>query len=212
MTTAKPDKVSWAKRFRELLAGHLNSLSERNINITSAQRAIIRSATTMEIELETMSRRFAIRAVGASAADLTLYAKLSAAMQGMFASVGLGHEINIVNHHNVAVRIDDGRQAAEQIEAALTRLIEARQRREKEAPLVIEHAPSPEPVTVDHVEAEPGHVEPQVIDPKPLRIVRASPQPPAPVDRPKTATELYFESGNSQSPWWGPIGSGGKPP
>jgi hypothetical protein len=206
MTSPKP---TWAKRFRELLAGHIAALGDANV--TPAKRATIRSAVVLQMELEVLSRRFALRGTGASAADLTLFSKISSAMTGMFASVGLGgHEVNIVNHHNVAVRIDDGRQAAEAIEQALTKLILARQRREADG-LVIDVQPN-EPV--DHVEAEPGHVEPQVIhdDPKPLRIVRASPQPPASVDRPKTATELYFESGNSQSPWWGPIGSGGKPP
>jgi hypothetical protein len=206
MTTAKPDKVSWAKRFRELLAGHLNALSERNINITSAQRAIIRSATTMEIELETMSRRFAIRAVGASAADLTLYAKISAAMQGMFESVGLGHQATATINHHVAVRVeDDGREAYAKIEAALTRLIAARREKEAETPgLIIDHVPiDPEPVAVDRVAEEDREA--------PVNVVHLrAPETPS-VDRPKTTTELYSEN-LSERPYWGPIGSGGKPP
>jgi hypothetical protein len=80
-------RSSWVRRVRELIADHLGDLGGE-LNTSSAERAIIRRAAVMEIELERLELKFAL-AGEASADDLDLYIRASGNMRRLLEAVGL---------------------------------------------------------------------------------------------------------------------------
>jgi hypothetical protein len=201
MTTAKRDKLSCAQRFRAILAGHIDALGP---NITPAKRAIVKSVATLETELEFLGRRFAHKGTGATVSDLAHYAKISAALQQLFASIGLGLNINHNVNHNLAVRVkDDGARGA--IELALTKLILARQERERTSGMVIDVTPAPAaPARVDtEPERERAERETETIRDSRNVVRLRAPETPASANHPKeprqpSSTELSHVVGSDR--------------
>ena len=81
-------RTAWARRFRDLLALHLNDLGGFD-HATEAEKAIIRRACTLITEAEIMEEGFA-RHGGAKLDELEIYQRISSTMRRLLESVGLG--------------------------------------------------------------------------------------------------------------------------
>lgn len=80
--------VLWAKQYQELLTGLIDALGGEN-KITATRRALATQLATLQCELLQLSSRFAGVGQGGSAADLTLYIKLSDSVTSLLQTVGL---------------------------------------------------------------------------------------------------------------------------
>jgi hypothetical protein len=77
----------WARRLRDLIELHQADRGGQ-LNISEAERAIIRRASTLIVEAERLEAKFAL-AGEAEPADLDLYQRLSNSMRRLFESVGI---------------------------------------------------------------------------------------------------------------------------
>jgi hypothetical protein len=77
----------WARRFRDLLALHINDLGGPD-NVSEGERAIVRRAATLMVELERMETEFA-GDNGGTLETLELYQRCANTMSRLLRSVGL---------------------------------------------------------------------------------------------------------------------------
>jgi hypothetical protein len=194
------------------------------------------TTTTTEVTPEARSAiAMAFEGVG-GVAGLIKWARTSAHARSVFYTQLYSKLIPLTVQGQVNTAVDDdGRRAAEAIELALTKLVLARQERERSDGLVIDaqaNPPMPVPIASDRVDAEPdasvspntttSHLATERAERETVRdstnVVRLRPPDgSASANHPKeprqpSSTELFYEHGNSSPGWWGPIGSGGKPP
>lgn len=85
MSRAVDQRTLWARRFRDLLALHLGDLADTG---SEAEKAIIRRACTLIVELERMEEGFAL-AGKAELNELEVYQRASNSMNRLLQSVGL---------------------------------------------------------------------------------------------------------------------------
>ena len=77
----------WARRFRDLLTTHLNDLGGPAA-VSEAEKAIVRRAAALMVELERMEECFALNGC-ASPDELELYQRCSNTMKRLLEAVGL---------------------------------------------------------------------------------------------------------------------------
>jgi hypothetical protein len=77
----------WARRLRDLIELHEADRGGQS-NISEAERAIIRRASTLIVEAERLEAKFAL-AGEAEPADLDLYQRISNSMRRLFEAVGI---------------------------------------------------------------------------------------------------------------------------
>jgi hypothetical protein len=77
----------WARRLRDLIELHEAERGGQD-NISEAERAIIRRASTLIVEAERLEAKFAL-AGEADPADLDLYQRISNSMRRLFEAVGI---------------------------------------------------------------------------------------------------------------------------
>jgi len=80
-------RTLWARRFRDLLALHLNDLGGEDA-ASEAEKAIVRRACTLIVELERMEEGFAL-AGEASLNQLEAYQRTGNSLRRLLESVGL---------------------------------------------------------------------------------------------------------------------------
>jgi hypothetical protein len=80
-------RTLWVRRFRDLLALHVTDLGG-DANISEAERAIVRRAATLIVELERMEMLFA-QAGEATPAQLELYQRTANTVRRLLESLGL---------------------------------------------------------------------------------------------------------------------------
>ena len=80
-------RSTWARRLRDLMAIHVADLGGDE-NTSEGERAIIRRACTLIVELEQMEQQFA-RSEGADAGLLDLYQRTASSMRRLLEAVGL---------------------------------------------------------------------------------------------------------------------------
>ena len=81
-------RTAWAKRFRDLLYGLENDLGSEAA-LSEGQRAIIRRAAMLELQLEMLESRFAENDGAASPKQLEAYGRASSTLRRLLESVGL---------------------------------------------------------------------------------------------------------------------------
>lgn len=77
----------WARRFRDLIALHVDDKGGGEA-VSEAERSIIRRAAALEVELERLEAKFATSGE-AEPADLDLYQRTSNTMRRHFEAIGL---------------------------------------------------------------------------------------------------------------------------
>src|SRR6266540_3236166 len=80
-------RTQWARRFRDLLFLHINDLGGPDV-ASEGEKAIIRRAATLIVELEIMEERFALNG-GASLDALEVYQRCTNTMKRLLEAVGL---------------------------------------------------------------------------------------------------------------------------
>ncbi len=80
-------RSTWARRFRDLIALHLEDLGGWDF-CSAAEKAIIRRCAALIVECEQMETKFAL-AGGAKAEDLDLYARVTGQLRRALETVGL---------------------------------------------------------------------------------------------------------------------------
>src|SRR5262245_26079575 len=75
------------RRFRDVLALHLSDLGGEDL-VSEAEKAIVRRAACLIVELEQLERRFALNGC-ASSAELSEYGRASNTLRRLLESVGL---------------------------------------------------------------------------------------------------------------------------
>jgi hypothetical protein len=80
-------RTIWARRFRDLLILHVNELGGADL-ASEAEKAIVRRACTLIVELERMEAKFAMKG-GAKEWELLAYQRASNTLRRLLESVGL---------------------------------------------------------------------------------------------------------------------------
>lgn len=79
----------WARRFRDLLAAHVEDLGGPDV-VSEAERSLLRRASALEVELERLEARFAAAGDGGpEIADLDLYQRTTNTLRRLLDTVGL---------------------------------------------------------------------------------------------------------------------------
>ena len=79
----------WARRFRDLLAAHVEDLGGPDV-VSEAERSLLRRASALEVELERLEARFAAAGDGGpDVADLDLYQRTTNTLRRLLDTVGL---------------------------------------------------------------------------------------------------------------------------
>ena len=78
----------WARRFRDLLSLHLSDLGGED-NCSEAEKAIIRRAACLIVELEIQESKFAMAGDGASDTALKIYGMSSNTLRRLLAEIGV---------------------------------------------------------------------------------------------------------------------------
>jgi hypothetical protein len=79
------------RRFRDIIAAHTQDCGGER-ELSEGQRAIIRRAATMQLQLEMMEKKFAEREdAAASAREMEIYQRTSGALRRLLESLGLHH-------------------------------------------------------------------------------------------------------------------------
>ena len=79
----------WARRFRDLLAAHVEDLGGPDM-VSEAERSLLRRASALEVELERLEARFAAAGDGGpDVADLDLYQRTTNTLRRLLDTVGL---------------------------------------------------------------------------------------------------------------------------
>jgi hypothetical protein len=80
-------RSAWIRRCKDVIAAHLSDLGGEE-NTSSAERSIIRRASTLEIELEMLEAHFAT-AGQATPHELDLYQRGSSSLRRLLESIGI---------------------------------------------------------------------------------------------------------------------------
>jgi hypothetical protein len=81
----------WVRRARELIADHISDLGGLH-NTSSAERAIVRRAATLGVELEALEGKFSfnnLQGIESSSDDLHLYQRMTNTQRRCFEALGL---------------------------------------------------------------------------------------------------------------------------
>ena len=81
-------RSSWARRLRDLVALHITDLGG-DMNVSEAERAIIRRAAVIIVELERMEHDFALSEGAPGLAELETYQRMANSMRRLLESTGL---------------------------------------------------------------------------------------------------------------------------
>ena len=81
-------RFRWMRRLADLIDLHLSDLGGPD-TATEAEKAIIRRAATLIVELENLERKFALNGDGAGHKQLLLYQRCSNTLRRLLESVGL---------------------------------------------------------------------------------------------------------------------------
>ena len=87
-------RTLWVRRFRDVLALQLSDLGGED-SISEAEKAIIRRAACLIVELEQLERRFALNGC-ASSAQLLAYGRASNTLRRLLEAVGLQRRLRDV--------------------------------------------------------------------------------------------------------------------
>jgi hypothetical protein len=123
-------RTLWARRFRDLLALHLGDMAD---TASEGEKAIIRRACTLMVELERLEERFAI-AGEATLNELEVYQRCSNTAARLLKTVGLQRRMKTVQSFGNLLREDAERQQIIDAEASERKRVEfeARQREQRE--------------------------------------------------------------------------------
>jgi len=99
-------RTLWARRFRDLLALHLGDMAD---TASEGEKAIIRRACTLMVELERLEERFAI-AGEATLNELEVYQRCSNTAARLLKTVGLQRRMKTVQSFGNLLREDAERQ------------------------------------------------------------------------------------------------------
>ncbi|MEX0405534.1 hypothetical protein ABGN05_07680 [Aquibium sp. LZ166] len=100
-------RSSWAKRFRDLVAGHISDLGGSDC-LSEGQRALIRRGAALGTELERMEGRLA----EGLPVDLDLYGRLAAHQRRILESIGLVRKAKDVSPPDLKTYLAAKRKAA----------------------------------------------------------------------------------------------------
>ncbi len=100
-------RTSWAKRFRDLVAGHISDLGGAD-TLSEGQRALIRRGAALGTELERMEGRLA----EGLPVDLDLYGRLAAHQRRILESIGLERKAKDVSPPDLRTYLAQRRKAA----------------------------------------------------------------------------------------------------
>jgi hypothetical protein len=81
-------RSSWARRLRDLVALHITDLGG-DMNVSEAERAIIRRAAVIIVELERMEHDFALSEGAPGLAELETYQRMANSLRRLLESTGL---------------------------------------------------------------------------------------------------------------------------
>jgi hypothetical protein len=80
-------RSAWVRRAKEVIAEHISDLGGAD-NCSSAERSLVRRASTLTVELERLESKFAAAEM-ASAADLETYQRCANTLRRLLQAVGL---------------------------------------------------------------------------------------------------------------------------
>ncbi len=92
LLTGADHRSAWCRRLKETLQDHLSDIPDASVN----ERRILRCASHIEVSLEQLETKFAL-AGEASLEELDSYARISANLRRLLASVGLQRRARQVN-------------------------------------------------------------------------------------------------------------------
>ena len=81
-------RTAWCRRLKDLLTAHMSDAGGEDI-LSEGQKALIRRASMLELQLEMMETKFANNAGVASAKDLDLYGRTSGNLRRVIETLGL---------------------------------------------------------------------------------------------------------------------------
>lgn len=81
-------RTLWARRYKDVLALHASDLGGAEA-MSEAEKAIVRRAATLVVELERLEARFATADKAPSERDLDLYSRLAGGLRRLLETVGL---------------------------------------------------------------------------------------------------------------------------
>jgi hypothetical protein len=77
----------WVRRFADLFEIYIAHLGGHDA-VSAPERSIIRRIATLDVELESLEKRFALSSKGASAEDLDLYSRVSNSLDRKLQQIG----------------------------------------------------------------------------------------------------------------------------
>jgi hypothetical protein len=113
----------WARRLHDLIYLHLSDLGGEDA-CSEAEKALVRRASCLIVELEHMETRFALAEVGASPDKLRIYQMTVNTLRRTLESLGLKRRAKDITPHPLDYARDYARRKAEELEIEIDEEVE----------------------------------------------------------------------------------------